>query len=870
LHGAGAWSKSTRKGEEAPASPKVVAPGLGGSARAARFFMADYAHPANEGAEHAFAAVSGRAVTVEMTVKPSSEERCLTVAVRHGRNAAAYIRFNGRRAGWAQQYDHTGQYRDIAPYLVDGENRLRIELDTTRGKLRAWVNGLGGQEWDFRAKAPAIDRIDLFMTHGRRGQQTWSVVDDIVVRNDKAEVAFAESFEHHFPRDGDGTSAPTGSEILLADNFDTYQPGELVGQGGWARSEDFEEAPGHAQVIAPGLDGKGAALGLTAQGQGASKAFSRNVGAEGIAVEFAFRPGTRKRPLTLGLRSGPVGDGVRGQASAYLKLDGGKFYLLKKEPQKWTPFDGVGWTVGQPVRVRLLVDYVANRARIEVNGVQSPTVIGDWWTTAKPGNIDITCQFGAGGSTLDHLVVRTIPTPARVGVLRQGPQAGHYLHWKGRPILPIGDSVTQGWMEGGTNFDQKAYLDALAGRGINAVLLWSYRATSAPRQRGDPRVGYDAPESWPWKGSPDDRSFDLTAFHQPYFDRLREFVKYAESKDILVILTVQDGWPKQDGFADHPFNAALGNGPLTANRQFVELADYDKELPAVYDPRWTWQRKNQFFQERFADKLCSELKDCPNVIFEMFNEGEWYDPELRRRHEEHFLRFFRTRTDAPLATNFDHIRSKRYEPRKLAEADILSVHSRWTGYAARLEKEFQAEPARVLVETEPVPSLGGLEPAQKGRPLITLAVLQATVWERALTGTGFVAQNDTSFGWDPRMAMAKHAQFRDQAYDVLGHAARFFNQSGVTFWEMAPASHLSSTRLCLARPGVEYVVYAPEGGAFTVDLSAAKGKQLAVRWYDPRKGAFQAGDRIGGGADAQAFTPPFSGDAVLHLQTTGT
>lgn len=72
----------------------------------------------------------------------------------------------------------------------------------------------------------------------------------------------------------------------------------------------------------------------------------------------------------------------------------------------------------------------------------------------------------------------------------------------GQPILPIGDSVTHGWMEQGTDFDQRAYLDALAAQGLNAVLLWSYTATSAAAQRADRRVGYDSPEIWPWQGSP--------------------------------------------------------------------------------------------------------------------------------------------------------------------------------------------------------------------------------------------------------------------------------------------------------------------------------------------------------------------------------
>jgi len=441
----------------------------------------------------------------------------------------------------------------------------------------------------------------------------------------------------------------------------------------------------------------------------------------------------------------------------------------------------------------------------------------------------------------------------------------HWLEFRGRPILPLGDSVTQGWMEGGKDFDQEGYLDALARRGINVALLWSYIGTSAVAQREDTRIGYDAPEIWPWKGSPDDKSFNLTAFNQPYFDRLRQFVRYAESKNILIVITVQDGWTKTR-FAYHPFNSSLGNGPLTDRKQFVELADYGREMPAEFRSDWTWQQKNQWFQERYAEKLIEELKGCSNVIFEMFNEGEWYERNQRQRHEEHFLHFFRKRTTAPLMTNTDHIRSGEWRPRQNPDVDILSLHKKpWTGQYEVFVKAFRAEPAMVVFESEPVPSIGGLEPAQKGEVLITPEIVRRTVWERALAGAGFVAQNDASFGWNPKCGMAAQKALRDEVYDIVGYAARFFNDSDVRFWQMAPHGELTSTGRCLAQPGVEYVIYAPTGGAFTVDLSAAPDKLLAVRWYSPLTGRSCPATQIAGGNTTHKFTPPFEGDAILHL-----
>jgi len=237
----------------------------------------------------------------------------------------------------------------------------------------------------------------------------------------------------------------------------------------------------------------------------------------------------------------------------------------------------------------------------------------------------------------------------KVDILFTGAHPGHYLQWNGKPIMLIGDSVTQGWMECGTNFSQNPYVDALASRGMNLLSLWSYIGTNSVGQQGDSRIGYDSPEVWPWMGSPDEGNFNLTQLNQAYFDRLKNLVSYANSKGVVVLITVHDGWTKRR-FGKHPFNSSLGNGPLSQNSQYVDLADYDNEMLGTFDPSWTLQQKNQYYQERFCDKLITELNPYPNVIYEMFNEGEWYNSENRNQHEQHFLGFFRKRCNNLLVT----------------------------------------------------------------------------------------------------------------------------------------------------------------------------------------------------------------------------
>lgn len=446
-------------------------------------------------------------------------------------------------------------------------------------------------------------------------------------------------------------------------------------------------------------------------------------------------------------------------------------------------------------------------------------------------------------------------TPADSHSLRVAAN-GHWLEFRGKPILLIGDSITQGWMELGENFDQRAYLDALQRRGVNVVLLWSYIGITD--QQADSRIGYDAPELWPWHRQ--NGRFDLTRSNGAYFRRLREFVRLADERDIVIVITVHDGWTKTR-FAGHPFNRANG-GPLDAREQYVELHDYDREMGGEYSDQWSRQQKHQYYLERFCEQLIDATADLPNVIYEMFNEGEWYDQEHLRAFQTHFLAFFRARTRRPLMINDDHVAGRDFRGEE--NADLISLHKpRWDDLpSARVFFEhyavqFDRQPRKPVLFGEPVPEYAGDASRHQG-------VLRM-LWGTALGGAGIVFQNDASWGFDPRSALAAKQAERDAVLDFEGHLARFFNGGGPDFTRMTPQGELTSTGVCLAAPPEEYVVFAQDGARFTVDLSTGAGRTYQVRWYNPATGASITGQAIEGGDEAQLFVPPFEAGAVLHL-----
>jgi hypothetical protein len=99
----------------------------------------------------------------------------------------------------------------------------------------------------------------------------------------------------------------------------------------------------------------------------------------------------------------------------------------------------------------------------------------------------------------------------------------------------------------------------------------------------------------------------------------------------------------------------------------------------------------------------------------------------------------------------------------------------------------------------------------------------------------------------------------------LGYVSSYASRMDLV--KMTPQSSLASTGHCLAwvsAASAEYLVYQPNGGAFTVDLSGTSGA-VSVEWMDPSTGTTTTSAAVSGGGTVQ-FSAPTSGDAVLYLK----
>jgi len=94
---------------------------------------------------------------------------------------------------------------------------------------------------------------------------------------------------------------------------------------------------------------------------------------------------------------------------------------------------------------------------------------------------------------------------------------------------------------------------------------------------------------------------------------------------------------------------------------------------------------------------------------------------------------------------------------------------------------------------------------------------------------------------------------------TMGHIRDYADRMNLA--AMTPQGKLSSTGHVLANTNAahpEWLVYAPSGGKFTLDLSAGSG-EVTVEWMNPTTGLKVAGEKVIAGA-TRSFVPPFGGE----------
>ena len=406
-------------------------------------------------------------------------------------------------------------------------------------------------------------------------------------------------------------------------------------------------------------------------------------------------------------------------------------------------------------------------------------------------------------------------------------------------------------VEGQTpDFDYDSYLDFLQRHGHNFIRLWAWEhAQWMQFVEKDVPVRYKPnpySRTGPGKALDGGPRFDLTKFNDDYFQRLRRRVELADQRGIYVSVMFFQGFSldKRRGNAKmgnawhgHPFHASNNVNGINGN---PSGDDSGREIHELQVPEVTR------LQEAYVRKTIDTVGELDNVLWEIGNEChaesvEWQYHMIRliqkyeaSRGKQHPVGM----TGAPIGT----------KPLLASAADWISPPGKsWlTDPSANDGKKV------VLVDTD------HCAPWHHDPDW---------VWKNLFRGNHFILMDGYV---DFRLGSPdKPNPDSDRTRQAMGRARAWAER--IDLARLAPCPKLASTDYCLANAAdggaFQCAVYLPTGGEATVDLSAASGP-LTVRWIKTKTGEGPSVTSVSGGS-RQQFLAPFSGPAVLHLQSAG-
>jgi hypothetical protein len=421
-------------------------------------------------------------------------------------------------------------------------------------------------------------------------------------------------------------------------------------------------------------------------------------------------------------------------------------------------------------------------------------------------------------------------------------------------------------------FDFNGFVNFLVAHKQNATILWhkdlpEYCGWNSNTWRMTP---------WPWlrpgPGAATDGNakFDLMQFNQAYFDRLRADVQQLQAKGIYAIVELFDANQLTSA------RCSTDGYPFTRTNNVNGVDDgYTSGSSGVSSVTMTGSNAITNIQDAYVKKVIDTLNDLPNVLWEVAEEQPgasmtWWAP--------HVMGVIRTYEAGKAFQHPVGIGSLNYNDRN--DGTLYGSVADWVAPTINAT----VFPANVAVNNQGKVAINDSDHSLFW-PAFTNADgslqdqnLRGYLWENITQGAGGVvlmdpyeifwpgspnrntcvsAVNQVCTGVDP-----KYDKFRTS----MGIAQGYVNGK-MDLVKATPQGSLSSTGYCLAdnaATGAEYLVYAPNGGTFTVNLSATT-RALNVEWFNPATGVTTAGGVITGGSPGQSFTAPPVGDFVLYI-----
>ena len=436
--------------------------------------------------------------------------------------------------------------------------------------------------------------------------------------------------------------------------------------------------------------------------------------------------------------------------------------------------------------------------------------------------------------------------------------------------------------------DYAAYLRFLKAHHHNFIRLWRWEQFQSQSGASNFHLNM-SPQPWqrtgPGKAKDGKPKFDLDAFDEAYFARLRARVIEAGKLEIYVDVMLFDGWglhlsSAPDSVEGHPLHAKNN-----VNRIGIDSILDHQVLPL--------DSKVQALQEAYLKKVIDTLHDLPNVLYEVSNEssgGGSVDPEFakfiglseapdwgdstqwqywvidfvkRYEHDQHYPKH-------PIGMTMQFPvkdQTKVNDPLLNSAAEWISP-----GY----DDEIFAHGGHPMAPGSPPSHWYDNPPVANGRKIVIsdtdhYAPGQGDAlwaWKSFLRGHQPILMDfgiiDVAHPLDPSTGVPPY-DFYEPARLAMGDTLRYAERMQLI--EMQPLNALSLTEFVLAWPGHEYLVLQPADASkpFTVTLEAGN---YSVEWFSVNERQSQMGGELTArSSGAVEFRSPFANSpAVLYLK----
>jgi len=398
-------------------------------------------------------------------------------------------------------------------------------------------------------------------------------------------------------------------------------------------------------------------------------------------------------------------------------------------------------------------------------------------------------------------------------------------------------------------FDYPAFLDFLQRNGHNFFRLWTWEQSRWTLETTDDSYWFSpsTPYSRTGPGAALDGlpKFDLNSFDQAYFDRLQSRVEQADERDIYVSVMLFDGWSvakakgglsKNNPWKGHPFNSANNINGIDGDLNHDDSGEETHELDNL---------QVTAIQEAYIRKLIDTVNGFDNVLYEVSNESH----SNSQNWQYHMIDFIK---DYESGLAKQHPVGMTVEYPNGSNAELFASNADWVSVKGGIDDPPVADGSKVILDDTD--------------HLCGICGDRAWVWKSFLRGRNPIFMD--GYDGEGYGVGGENFDFNDPIWVSLranlGYVRSFAER--VDLVTMEPSGDLASTGYCLssaASGGSEFLVYAPNGGGATVDLSGIEGN-LTVEWFDPSDGTSQAGGSVPAGG-SETFSPPFGGDAVLYL-----